>query len=459
MDHLSDSTDLVSQATKNAQALERELQWLAEVLDARLQAYFYDQGEPLHFSFEKAIPPQLQPNSNLAELVTKYSLNATQRLILALVLAPYIRPQLLDIFFVRNKIIERGYTEFGGLQAQGHSGFLPTIETALFVLAGDMLSERFLVTEEFASEGVLFKHGLIERESLGPYEPWTSSALSLPKSILDYISTGRPYTPVYGKDFPAQRLTTERNWDELVLPNAMLNQLKEIADWVKFSPTLMQEWGMQSKLSPGYTALFYGPSGTGKTFSASLLGRLIKQDVYKIDLSLLVSKYIGETEKNLSRVFDAAERKNWILFFDEADAIFGKRTQVEDSKDRYANQEVSFLLQRIESFNGIVILASNLKVNIDEAFIRRFQSIIAFSIPSASERLQIWQKAFSNKAKFAADLDLKAIADKYEVAGGTIMNVVRYCSLKALSEQTNVIDLQSLELGIRREFAKEGRRI
>ncbi|MGK0371879.1 MAG: SpoVK/Ycf46/Vps4 family AAA+-type ATPase [Glaciecola sp.] len=148
---------------------------------------------------------------------------------------------------------------------------------------------------------------------------------------------------------------------------------------------------------------------------------------------MLVSKYIGETEKNLAKVFDAAEHRDWILFFDEADAIFGKRTQIDDAKDRYANQEVSYLLQRIESFDGIVILASNLKANIDDAFVRRFQSIIVFPMPAPDERLSIWQGAFSDKAVLAKDVDLRALAEKYEIAGGTIMNVVRYCSLKTLS--------------------------
>ena len=211
---------------------------------------------------------------------------------------------------------------------------------------------------------------------------------------------------------------------------------------------------MEDRLTPGYTALFYGPPGTGKTFSACLLGQFCQRDVYKIDLSLMVSKYIGETEKNLSRIFDTAENREWILFFDEADALFGKRTEVDDSRDRYANQEVSYLLQRIEEFHGVVILASNLKTNIDDAFIRRFQTIIPFPMPAAAERLRIWKQAFSERLRFANCVDLTAIADKYEVSGGTIMNLVRYCSLKAISQKTRQITLSDIEQGLKREFAK-----
>jgi SpoVK/Ycf46/Vps4 family AAA+-type ATPase len=181
--------------------------------------------------------------------------------------------------------------------------------------------------------------------------------------------------------------------------------------------------------------------------------------VYKIDLSRIVSKYIGETEKNLEKVFEMAEHKKWILFFDEADALFGKRTRVDDSHDRYANQEVSFLLQRIEEFNGVVILASNFKANIDDAFLRRFQSVICFPMPKPSERLRIWQRAFSPKAVLEEGIQLARMAEQYDLAGGTIMNVVRYSSLKAISRNGNTILLEDLEDGIRREFVKEGRTV
>jgi SpoVK/Ycf46/Vps4 family AAA+-type ATPase len=220
---------------------------------------------------------------------------------------------------------------------------------------------------------------------------------------------------------------------------------------------LLHDWDMGAKLRPGFTCLFHGPPGTGKTLSACLLGRHCECDVYKIDLSMIVSKYIGETEKNLSRLFDRAEEKGWILFFDEADALFGRRTRVDSSHDRYANQESSFLLQRIEQYAGIVILASNLKANIDDAFLRRFDSIISFTIPRQDERLRIWRNAFPAKAVLDNSVDLGRVAEKHEISGGTIMNVVRYVSLKALSRGENRIRLDDLEEGIRREQLKEGR--
>jgi SpoVK/Ycf46/Vps4 family AAA+-type ATPase len=188
-----------------------------------------------------------------------------------------------------------------------------------------------------------------------------------------------------------------------------------------------------------------------------LLGKSTRREVYKVDLSLVVSKYIGETEKNLARVFDEAQHKGWILFFDEADALFGKRTETKDAHDRYANQEISFLLQRIETFDGIAILASNQKENIDHGFARRFESIIYFPMPRPEERLRLWQQGFSPKARFEETVDLRKIAAQYDLCGGSIMNVVRYASLQALENGSSLVTLEMLQHGIRREHVKEGK--
>jgi SpoVK/Ycf46/Vps4 family AAA+-type ATPase len=191
--------------------------------------------------------------------------------------------------------------------------------------------------------------------------------------------------------------------------------------------------------------------------TACLLGKSTGREVYKVDLSLVISKYIGETEKNLAKVFDQAQHKGWILFFDEADALFGKRSETKDAHDRYANQEVSFLLQRIEVFDGIAILASNRRDNLDEAFTRRFESVIYFPLPRPEERLRLWRQGFSSKAELARDLDLEKIAQEHALSGGAIMNVIRYASLQALERESTVIRLDDVIQGIRKEYAKEGK--
>ncbi len=213
---------------------------------------------------------------------------------------------------------------------------------------------------------------------------------------------------------------------------------------------------MHKKLKPGYRALFYGPPGTGKTVTAALLGKYFNRDVYKIDLSLMVSKYIGETEKNLSKLFDRANNKGWILFFDEADALFGKRSQVKDAHDRYANQEISYLLQRVELYNGLVILASNLKDNIDDAFMRRFQSKIFFPFPTVEEKIKIWKLGTPKGFVLPADEQLISVCQKYKLTGAAIMNIIQYCSIMSLERGEKIISNDDINAGIRKEFTMEG---
>ena len=189
------------------------------------------------------------------------------------------------------------------------------------------------------------------------------------------------------------------------------------------------------------------------------MGKSTGLDVYRIDLSLVVSKYIGETEKNLAGVFDQAERNDWILFFDEADALFGKRTRTSSAHDRYANQEVAYLLQRVEDSPGVVILASNLKGNIDDAFARRFQSMIYFPLPGPEERTRLWRGAFSQTSRLDADVDLASIAEQFEISGGAIVNVLRSASLLTLRSGRKKIQYQDIRNGIRREFQKDGKAV
>ena len=177
--------------------------------------------------------------------------------------------------------------------------------------------------------------------------------------------------------------------------------------------------------------------------------------MYRIDLSQVVSKYIGETEKNLEKVFNKAEHKDWILFFDEADALFGKRSNVTNAHDKYANQEVSYLLQRVEDFPGLIILASNYKSNIDAAFIRRFNAIVPFFTPNAAERLQIWKTTIPSKASLAENVDLTGVANKYELTGSSIVSIIHYASLQAISRNSSTILKRDILEGIQREYEKE----
>jgi SpoVK/Ycf46/Vps4 family AAA+-type ATPase len=260
-------------------------------------------------------------------------------------------------------------------------------------------------------------------------------------------------------EFPAKRITTQLEWKDLIVDDFTARQLDELRIWLQHGQTLYQDWGMAAKLKPGYKALFHGPSGTGKTMAATLLGKLFNLDVYRIDLSMVISKYIGETEKNLEKVFIKAENKNWILFFDEADSLFGQRTSISDSHDKYANQEISYLLQRLEDYPGLVVLASNMRNNVDEAFTRRLQSVIHFQKPQAGQRLQIWKNAFSEHCTHPNQEELLRIAQQYELSGGSIINVIQFASLQALSRSEKTITVDDLLQGIKKEFRKEGKSV
>jgi hypothetical protein len=437
----------------NARDLEGELAWFANVLEARLKAYFARDGaDTCRFYLP---PPPLAGASPYAAFIRQHHVDPQARLVILLALIPHVRPQLLDVLWTRNETTQRGFAEFGG--AVSHGAFLPTGETAAFILAGDDLAARFETMRLFDTDAFLARHNVVHLSGAGPGEPQLAGLLTISHEFLHRFTCGADRKPGFHSDFPARLIHTDLEWDDLVLPASTLAELDEIRQWIQHGPTLLGEWGLGARLRPGFTSLFHGPPGTGKTLSACLLGKHCGCDVYKVDLSLIVSKYIGETEKNLARVFDLAEHKGWILFFDEADALFGKRTRVEDSHDRFANQEISFLLQRIEEFDGVAILASNFRANIDDAFIRRFQSVVQFAMPRPPERLRIWRDAFPRHATLDARIDLGRLSERYDLSGGTILNVVRHASLMAISRGGAVIALDDVEEGMRREFQKEGR--
>jgi SpoVK/Ycf46/Vps4 family AAA+-type ATPase len=361
------------------------------------------------------------------------------------------------MFLVKNESTQNIYTEFGGKKGKNHTGFIPTGETAMFILAGNDLEKRFSLQRCFDGQHKFSKESILWLEEIDRDEPILSGAISVSQEVLDLFTIGEARKPNYSVEFPAKLLETKMVWEDLILNNHVQSQLKEIETWITHHEKLMKEWGMDRILKPGYKSLFYGPPGTGKTTTAALLGKKTNRDVYRIDLSMMVSKYIGETEKNLAKVFDRAENKEWILFFDEADALFGKRTSTRDAHDRYANQQVSYLLQRIEDHDGLVILATNLKSNIDEAFTRRFQSIIHFPMPTPAERERIWENGFSKSVQLEEAIDLNHIAKKFELSGGAIINIIQHCSLRALARGSKLIKLNDIIEGVKREYHKNRR--
>jgi ATP-dependent 26S proteasome regulatory subunit len=256
----------------------------------------------------------------------------------------------------------------------------------------------------------------------------------------------------------ARKITPKRTWQDLVLPQDAIAQLQELCQQVRHRTQVYTDWGFDRHLSlgKGVIALFTGESGTGKTLSAEILAKELGLELYQVDLSLVVSKYIGETEKNLSRVFAEAQASNAILLFDEADALFGKRSDIKDAHDRYANIETNYLLQRVETYEGIIILTTNLSKNIDAAFTRRLHFSIEFPFPDEYHRLKIWQNMFPSKAPVSTDVDLEFLANKFKIAGGNIKNVVTAAAFRA-AEAGEKIQMQHLILSMKREYRKLGK--
>lgn len=425
------------------------IDWFGRVLTTAIQLYFRQGCE--YSLIEEVAPPA---DKWLEEVTGQEAITFNERVVVLLALMPHICPQGLDIFFVQNKDFDRQYTEFGGWKGLSHSGFLPTGETAAFILAGEDMEKRKEVTKLFSREHWLYTKGILRIEGAGEGEPFLSGQLRPAEEFLSRVLLDAEYKPDYSTGFPAKRVTTALEWEDMVLDYHTREALDEINTWITSHRTIMDDWGLGRFLKPGYRALFYGPPGTGKTLAATLLGKRNGMDVYRVDLSMIVSKYIGETEKNLARVFDMAEHRDWILFFDEADALFGKRTTTNTSNDRHANQEVAYLLQRIEDFPGTVILATNLRSNIDEAFSRRFQSVIYFPMPDRELRTELWQKMLPKKWLGKQREELLSAAAETELSGGSITNVVRRCALYLTATGKKTLDKQTLEDALRKEEMK-----
>jgi AAA+ superfamily predicted ATPase len=443
---------------ENIIALELELDWLEEVINQSIASYLLQEGYENNW-FDLPLPSLDSTNSALAQFVNQHQLNQFERLTLALALAPNIRPNLLDIFFGKNQLYDRPFSEFGGISNNDFSGFIPTVQTLMFIATAAHPALRLKLINVLAPKSTLRLEQVIEIQQTPDHVPSSGGAIKISENFLHYFLTGIQLPFEHSPDFPAHKIETPLDWQDVVLDDLVQEQIAEIQTWLEYGHTILDEWKLNRKIKAGYRALFYGPPGTGKTLTATLLGKANHRDVYRIDLSMIVSKYIGETEKNLAKVFDIAQHKDWILFFDEADSLFGKRTNATSSNDRHANQQTGYLLQRIEDYPGVVILASNLRDNIDAAFTRRFQSMVHFKMPDVDERLILWKNAFSEGCTLDPSINLYELASTIEISGGAIINVLRSCAISAAQRNTTVVNKFDLLNAIRKEFSKEHKTI
>lgn len=437
--------------------LDKALVFLEDLLVKRLtkrQAKTEKQGAFSLKGFD-----MLPSEGYFTHTIVENQANVFEFVTLLIAIIPHLQTDFFDNILKSHFPDGNHFPAFGGVRGKNHRGILPTGETAQFVLAGNDLAKRLAVQQLFSNTHWFAREGILRLEEVPAGEPKMSGRLLIDEEWLERLTTGQVALPRFSPHFPAELLETELEWLDLVLPDNTLSQVQELQVWMEHHQTIKEKWALQKHLKPGYRTLFYGPPGTGKTLTATLLGKATKQPVFRVDLSMIVSKYIGETEKNLAQLFDKAAHKNWILFFDEADALFGKRTEVKDARDKFANQESAFLLQKVESHPGLVILASNFKKNMDEAFARRFQSMVYFPAPDAAHRLQLWRQILPKQTPLAKDVDLEQIAAKYELTGSNIVNIVQYCSLQLLANKRKQLSLSLLLAGIKREYRKEEKRI
>jgi AAA+ superfamily predicted ATPase len=319
----------------------------------------------------------------------------------------------------------------------------------------DVLSDRFLLTPDQIADAVATAYNTARWQSIT-----TTSSHHPEKPLSLFLNLCDAARAQSGHDLAnlAQKITPKYTWADIVLHPHQIRQLQEICKEAEYRDLVHQKWGFADQLSlgKGLNVLFSGASGTGKTMAAEVIAHQLQLDLYKIDLSQIVSKYIGETEKNLNRIFTAATNSNAILFFDEADALFGKRSEVQDARDRYANIEVGYLLQKMEEYEGIAILTTNLRNSMDAAFERRLRFIIEFTLPDLNNRHLIWQRIFPKNTPCSPTLNLEFLAENFEITGANIRNIALTAAFLA-ADDGGVIEMVHLIRAVRREYQKIGK--
>ena len=470
----------------NAAFIREEINWLKQIINRRIewqqkpleegQEHPLNEFPPQSEAFEDSVYAKKlvvlrqkyeakQEGGRLQNENLIYQYTLFDRLALILALTPHLAPQVLDPFFTRNQSYNKAFTEYGGVVDKKHFGFLPTLETVYFLIGGNSLEFRIELEQFFIRKTLLFAEDILLKTDFRQTEPMATMPLVVsPRFYNQYVLSIKDFIPSFNHQFPAELYTTMLDWDDLVLPKATLQAVEEIKDWIIHQGDIFKHEKAKKMLQPGFRALFYGMPGTGKSLTASLIGKLTHKLVFRVDLSKVISKYIGETEKNLATVFDQAQHNDWILFFDEADALFGKRVKTNDSKDRFANQETAYLLQRVETFPGIVILASNQIENLDRAFARRFQAVIHFPVPGLQERIQLWKNTFED---FGFDepyispgrqMELwEELAQEHQLTGASIQNALRKSLLLAQKGNGGFLQKRHIEEAVKRELEKEKR--
>lgn len=453
--------------------LSQELKWLQEVVKQRVEELenFYaaqlTAGPTNPIASFQGLPSLPTPPASTPyhRFLLERKLTAAERVLLLLAIARAIQPAVLHPLFDRatHSFLQ---AEFGGAGTNGR--FLPTLKTWLFLVAGlDLDQQQALLlqvppTHGFFVENILATASAKRRGGEEEYteedsnDDWTNQQIRLTQPYLRYFSGGAPPRLDEEPNFPATLSETSLSFEDVVLPPNVREALEDLIRYVEHYEQLFELAGVKGRIKESYVVVFSGTPGTGKTLTANLLGKKLKVPVYVVNLSRIVSKYIGETEKNLEKVFNRFSGQRCILFFDEADALFGRRTEVKEAKDRYANQEVAYLLQKIETFRGLVILATNVhdvESTFDRAFQRRIRRHIPFHFPESEEREILWAKALPAAFQYQEGL-LEKLAKNYQLNGASIHNILSDALVDAVAQHTRILTPDLLEPAMKIDYAR-----
>ncbi|KAB1230959.1 ATP-binding protein [Chryseobacterium viscerum] len=419
----------------NHNSLNEEMKWLQSLIEIRCKELFLEDEIELNVGYEIPEPPESDDESPYSVTINTHQLTVVDRIILALGIASAHYPSILKTFVQIEESSHAFAIEAGGEYDKINRSFKPTFQTSLFLLAGKDLSLWSQYGAQLINGSVLLKNDIIYNRSSTEF---IHGKIELDTAYLNYFLSGQKPQLDHGSYFPGKLYTSDLTMDDIILEENVREQIKPIGHYIKALENGFFTTNEHS-FKPGFIALFYGAPGTGKTMLAGILANTFGIDMYHVDLSQVVSKYIGETEKNLEVLFNRLQGKNSMLFFDEADALFGKRSDVKDAHDRYANQEVSYLLQRIEKFDGLTILASNFENNMDDAFKRRIDVSVNVIRPTETTRKTLWEHYLPKNITFESDELLKYLTKEYSYTGANIRNIMKNAAMALYDRNENII--------------------
>ncbi len=450
----SQEGSLVERMTDNMQGMLLAVEWLSAIIQYRTTRDKDQQNTSIEIM---EVVQANETKSSLYKLCFELKLSQADKLLLILAYTAQFKPSVLDPLLAAKPESKSRYREYGGVVDNTDGKLVPTLQTAVYLLAGQNDIKAGIYYEMLRNSPLFAEQVIRLRLVKSDHDHPLYQVPELNLAYYHFLTNGKKPKYEESEDFPAYLLETNKSFDDLILKPSTIEHLQGPMDFVRYYDELFGSEDTRKVITPGYVLMLYGPPGTGKTMTAAVMGKELGIDVYAVNLSRIVSKYIGETEKNLEKVFSLLSDKRCILFFDEADALFGKRTEVSDAKDRYANQEVAYLLQKIEQFSGLVILASNFRQNLDDAFKRRIINSILIPPPDQELRTIMWQRAIPADFQYEEEQLAEQLAERYSLTGANIANIIKLSCVKALSQQTRVLSGKILEHYIKFELIKEGK--